>query len=213
MRLIVSILFGCLPLNTLSAQSRSGAEIFAYACAACHGAGSAIAAPRPEALRLMSSKSIASALLTGRMKAQGASLSQNDRVAVAQYLGLPDSALTLRSSAYCPASLPPSQTDAGSAEWNGWGAGASNQRFQSETQAGLRPADIPHLKLKWAFGFPGVATANAQPTLHAGRLYVASAAGIVYSLDAKSGCIHWTFQANAAARATPAGELIDMQTI
>jgi polyvinyl alcohol dehydrogenase (cytochrome) len=134
------------------------------------------------------------------MKSQGAALSQDERVAVAQYLGLPGSALTVRSSAYCSASPPKSQTDAGSAEWYGWGAGASNQRFQSETQAGLRPADVPHLKLKWAFGLPGVATANAQPTLHAGRLYVASAEGIVYSLDAKSGCIHWTFQADDAVR-------------
>lgn len=197
---IVSILLGCLPMNTLGAQSRSGAEIFASACAACHGTGSAIAAPHPEALKLMSAKSIESSLVTGRMKAQGASLSQQDRVAVAQYLGLPRSALTIRSSAYCSASPPRSQTHAGDAEWQGWGAGAGNQRFQSERQAGLRPTDVPQLKLKWAFGLPGAATANAQPTLHAGRLYVASAEGIVYSLDAKTGCIHWTFQADDAVR-------------
>jgi len=200
MRLIVSILLGGLSLNAVGAPSRSGAEIFAQACAACHGTGDTIAAPRPEALRLMSSKAIESALLDGRMKAQGASLSQNERVAVAQYLGIPGSALSIRSSAYCSASMPPAQTDVGGAEWTGWGAGAANQRFQSEAQAGLRPADIAHLKLKWAFGFPGVATANAQPTLHAGRLYVASADGIVYSLDANSGCIHWTFQADDAVR-------------
>jgi polyvinyl alcohol dehydrogenase (cytochrome) len=194
------ILLGCLPLYALSAQPRSGAQVFDGACAGCHGTGSAIAAPHPEALRLMSARSIESALQTGRMKAQGASLSQDDRVAVAQYLGIPASALVLQRSAYCSASAPRSQQGADSAGWSGWGAGAGNQRFQSEAQAGLSIADIPHLKLKWAFGLPGVATANAQPTVHAGRLYVASAEGIVYSLDAKSGCIHWTFQADDAVR-------------
>jgi polyvinyl alcohol dehydrogenase (cytochrome) len=200
MRSLVLMLLGCLPLNTLSAQSRSGEDIFTSACAACHGTGSAIAAPHPEALRLMSAKSIESALVTGRMKAQGAELSPQERVVVAQYLGLPDSALTLPSSAYCSASLPPKQKDPGSAEWSGWGASANNQRFQSAARAGLRVDDVPRLKLKWAFGLPGVATANAQPTLHAGRLYVASAVGTVYSLDAKTGCIHWTFQADDAVR-------------
>jgi polyvinyl alcohol dehydrogenase (cytochrome) len=199
-RLAAAILLACFAPGVASAQARSGAEVFDVACAMCHGTGSAIAAPHPEALKLMSARSIESALQTGRMKAQGSSLSPDERVAVAQYLGIPASGLVLPGSAYCPATAPPSQQGAGRAGWNGWGARAGNQRFQPAAQAGLRPADVPHLKLKWAFGLPGVATANAQPTLHAGRLYVASAEGIVYAIDARSGCIHWAFQADDAVR-------------
>jgi polyvinyl alcohol dehydrogenase (cytochrome) len=199
-RLIIAILLGCLPLSAAGAQPRSGAEVFGDACARCHGVDSTMAAPHPEALRLMSVRSIESALLTGRMKAQGATLSQDDRVAVAQYLGIPQSSLIIRSSAYCSASTPRPQKGTGKAGWSGWGADAGNRRFQSEAQAGLRAMDVPHLKLKWAFGLPGVATANAQPTVHAGRLYVASAEGIVYSIDAQGGCIYWTFQADDAVR-------------
>ena len=38
--------------------------------------------------------------------------------------------------------------------WNGWGDDASNRRFQNAKAAGLTAADVPKLKLKWAFGFP-----------------------------------------------------------
>ena len=43
---------------------------------------------------------------------------------------------------------------AASASWNGWGNDNSNTRFQPAAQARLTAADVPKLKLKWAFGFP-----------------------------------------------------------
>ena len=57
--------------------------------------------------------------------------------------------------------------------WNGWGNGLANTRFQSATAAGLTAAQVPRLKLKWAFGFPTGVSANAQPTVVAGRVFVA----------------------------------------
>src|SRR4029077_10508087 len=39
--------------------------------------------------------------------------------------------------------------------WNGWGNGVSNARFQNAKAAGLSAGQVPSLKLKWAFGFPG----------------------------------------------------------
>ena len=40
------------------------------------------------------------------------------------------------------------------------GNGLSNARFQSTEGAGLTADDVPNLRLKWAFGFPG---ANSSP--------------------------------------------------
>jgi len=41
--------------------------------------------------------------------------------------------------------------------WNGWGNDpTTNSRFQTAKAAGLTAAQVPQLKLKWAFGFPGV---------------------------------------------------------
>jgi polyvinyl alcohol dehydrogenase (cytochrome) len=85
--------------------------------------------------------------------------------------------------------------------WNGWGASVTNARFQPTTQAGLRAADIPKLKLKWAFGIPNVSQARSQPAVVGGRLFMASDSGMVYALDPKSGCTYWTFKAQAGVRA------------
>ncbi len=88
----------------------------------------------------------------------------------------------------------------GGSRWNGWGAGVTNARFQPADQAGLAAADVPRLRLKWAFGYPRSATAQSQPTVVGGRLFVASERGVVYALDAASGCTHWTFEAASGVR-------------
>ena len=67
--------------------------------------------------------------------------------------------------------------------------------------AGFTAAQVPRLKLKWAFGFPGDVGADAQPTIAGGRVFVGSQSGTVYSLNAATGCIHWSFQAAAPVRA------------
>ena len=66
--------------------------------------------------------------------------------------------------------------------------------------AGLTPEQVPRLQLKWAFGFPGASAANAQPTIVGGLLFVGGGDRKVYALDAKSGCIRWTFATEAVVR-------------
>ena len=43
-------------------------------------------------------------------------------------------------------------------------------------------------------------SAWSHPTVAAGRVFVGSQNGTVYSLDAKTGCIHWTFSAKGGVR-------------
>ena len=88
----------------------------------------------------------------------------------------------------------------GGPRWNGWGVGVTNTRFQPAEHAGLAAADVPGLKLKWAFGYPNSATAQSQPTVVGGRLFVASERGVVYALDAETGCTHWSFAAQSGVR-------------
>jgi polyvinyl alcohol dehydrogenase (cytochrome) len=83
--------------------------------------------------------------------------------------------------------------------WNSWGVDYRNSRFQPGASAGLTPGQVSRLQLKWAFGFPG-ATALYGQTVYDGRLYVTSNAGYVYSLDAETGCLHWSFRAQSAVR-------------
>ena len=104
----------------------------------------------------------------------------------------PDAAPELNSctSAAGPVSI-------GTAQWSGWGRDSDNSRYQPEPA--LRAADVPKLALKWAYGYRSQA-AYGQPTVVDGRLFVTNTAGRVYSLDAKSGCTYWTFDAAAGVR-------------
>jgi polyvinyl alcohol dehydrogenase (cytochrome) len=48
--------------------------------------------------------------------------------------------------------------------------------------------------------FPLGVSAFGQPSVAAGRVFVGSDIGYVYSLDMHSGCVHWSYQTKAAVR-------------
>ena len=97
-------------------------------------------------------------------------------------------------------SNPPLSDPAAGPAWNGWGVNEMNTRFQSAKNAGLTAADVPKLKLKWAFGYPTGVSAFGQPTIASGRVFVGTDTGYVYSLDAKTGCVYWSFQTKGSVR-------------
>lgn len=84
--------------------------------------------------------------------------------------------------------------------WDGWGNGLAQNRFQSAEMAQLDAKSVPRLKLKWAFGFPGVTEAYGPPTVFGGRVFVGSADHHVYALDARDGCVAWSFDAGVRVR-------------
>ena len=88
----------------------------------------------------------------------------------------------------------------GASEWNGWGNGLANTRFQSAQAAGLSSDDVPHLKLKWAFGLPAGGETSGEPSVFGGRIFFGDYNSFVYSLDAATGCVYWSFHADAQIR-------------
>src|SRR5438067_6350550 len=173
----------------VEARGQNPGAVFQARCAQCHKASNDVGAPLPETLRQMSWQSILAALETGKMKGIGDAMSPTERESVAKSIGTAD-ALSIPPSAKCSAA-PQSRT---AADWNGW-ADAANTRFQPARQAGLTSQTTPKLKLKWAFGFPGVTTAFGTPAIVDGKLFVGAADGTVYSLDARTGCMYWTYTA------------------
>ena len=166
-------------------------------CAACHDHPTS-RIPARAAIARHSPDEVMQTLTGGVMRTQAAGLSMNDRVAVATYLTgkAPVGRLApVPETNRCPAPHAPA-VDSGPI-WNGWGGDLANTRFQNDP--GLSAADVPHLKLKWAFGYRATYV-YGQPTLVGGRVYVTSSSGRVYSLDAKSGCTYWTFDAAAPVR-------------
>ena len=70
----------------------------------------------------------------------------------------------------------------------------------SDRRRASTAADAPKLALKWAFGFPNGNSAYGQPAVVGGRVFVGADTGFVYALDAATGCIHWSFRADAGVR-------------
>jgi polyvinyl alcohol dehydrogenase (cytochrome) len=101
----------------------------------------------------------------------------------------------------CSSDAPPLGNPVTGPRWNGWSPDpTSNALFQTAAAAGLTAAQVPKLKLKWAFGFPGGAIAWGQPVIAGGWMFVGSDNGHVYALDARTGCVHWSFAALSGVR-------------
>ena len=186
-----------------------GATLFRDHCATCHDGGDP-RAPGRDALRARAPQAIVDALSSGSMRYQGMALSGAERRAIAEYLtsrsirvpiaGDAAGRCTPRAARFGdPARLP---------AWTAWSPSIENTHFQPAAPADLAAEQIPRLSLKWAFGFPDASSSWAQPTIAGGRLFIGSQNGTVYSLDAATGCIAWTFAARAGVRASV---VIDVQ--
>ena len=188
-------------VSTASAQTApNGEALYKANCANCHSQTQAgQQAPGADALRQLSPEAIVTAMTYGRMQVQAIALSDDERKAVAEFLtgrrvAPPAPPVVVNRCSASPAVTNP----ATGPSWNGWGNGVANARYAKA--AGLTAADLPRLKLKWAFGYAGVDSARAQPALAGGRLFVASENGEIHALDPKTGCTHWTVRARMGVR-------------
>jgi len=187
------------------AQAPNGEQVYRQHCAGCHN-GSIPRMPSRDALKTLTPEHVETALSSFTMRRQGAALTPAERRAVAEYVtGRPAGSYRapiemIPKSAFC--ATPPPDNPEG-ASWNGFNGNIFNTRFQPAAAAGLSPTAVPRLKLKWAFGFPGVSASGSQVTVAGSRAYVGSRNGMVYALDTNSGCIVWTFEADAGVRSTP----------
>ena len=189
-----AVLLAQAPENARSA----GNILFERECATCHIAGDSSRAPSLAALRGLEPDAVVAALTTGKMAAQAQRLSPADRVAVAEFVtGRVAAGAAAKSTGQCALASDFSRSF-GKPGWNGWGAGLANTRY-TET-GGISAAQVPRLKLAWAFGFPRALAARTQPTVIGDWLFTASDAGDVFALDSQTGCIRWTYKARAAVR-------------
>jgi polyvinyl alcohol dehydrogenase (cytochrome) len=184
----------------------NGAELYARACAQCHeSSDTEIRAPKRDVMRAMTPEAILRTLESDSMKPFAQELSRAERAAVAVHIA--GRALTQQAAAVMSANEVSCTDGTGDLVrtmdgpgWNGWGADIANSRFQSAKAAGISAATVGRLRLKWTFGFAGALSANAQPSLAGGRVFVGGGDRKVYALDAKSGCIHWAFDTDAIVR-------------
>ena len=182
---------------SLSAQD--GAGLYRDSCASCHDAGLE-RAPTRAAFHAMTPESVLAAMETGAMISMASFRTAAERRAIAEFVTGKAFGSVLETA--IPASAMCSGGEVAGTKnralWNGWGQNSSNTRYQDAP--GFSAAQVPRLKLKWAFGFPGDLTIEAQASLAGGRLFIGSRTGRVYSLNPSTGCVYWSFDAGAAVR-------------
>jgi polyvinyl alcohol dehydrogenase (cytochrome) len=166
-------------------------------CSACHDHPQE-RIPARDVIARRTPDEVMQTLTNGLMRTQAGGLNMNDRVALATFLTgkAPSGNLGKAPEGNLCAKHDTAALDTGPS-WNGWGRDLENSRYQPEP--GLTAADVPRLKVKWAFGYRATYI-YGQPAIVGGRVYVTSSTGRVYSLDAGTGCTHWTFDAAAAVR-------------
>jgi polyvinyl alcohol dehydrogenase (cytochrome) len=194
-----SYLIACAFLaGSLWAADPDGAALYQARCAACHDNNSAEGrVPKREQIAARAPAAIVNTMFDGAMIPQASGLTLEEGRAIARFItGKEFSSVSNVPLGNCEA--PAKKLLLSSSDWNGWGVDSDNSRYQAKP--GLSAVDIPRLKVKWAFGFPGESRAWAQPAVAGGRVFVGSAGGTVYSLDAATGCVHWSFKADGAIR-------------
>jgi polyvinyl alcohol dehydrogenase (cytochrome) len=181
----------------------SGEEVFKQRCAGCHESNNP-RIPRVEVLHRMPAASILRALNWGAMINIAYTMSIAEREAVASYLGTHDAPAGVKSTAFCADRAVRFSADAKKPQpqWNGWSPSPNNARYQNAQNAGLTIDGVQRLKLKWAFAYDGDTTAFSQPTIVDGNLFTGSASGSIYALDAKTGCVRWTYDARGPVRSS-----------
>jgi polyvinyl alcohol dehydrogenase (cytochrome) len=178
-----------------------GIFTFTGHCASCHDTHAG-GAPDRYSLNRFTPEQVLEKMTTGSMAPHAQGLTEMEMRVVAVYVagrpfGSSQSGEAAAMKNRCASSAPLSDPSK-SPMWNGWGFDLGNSRFQPAP--GLTAAEVPRLKLKWAFAFPNANSAYGQPTAVAGRVFVGADTGFVYSLDAASGCVNWSFKANAGVR-------------
>jgi polyvinyl alcohol dehydrogenase (cytochrome) len=196
MRSVLVLTIALLAPHAYAAES--GEAVFKARCAGCHDQNNPRIPPR-ESLQRMPATRILRALNYGAMITVAYTMPIAQREAVAKWLGTEGSDPAPPASAFCADRTAQVATNP-KFVWNGWSASPGNTRFQSADQAGLSLDQVRNLKLKWAFAFQGDLTAFAQPTILDGNLFVGSAGGAIHNLDARTGCIRWSYQATGPVR-------------
>lgn len=179
----------------------NGAALTADKCLNCH----ARPGPWPDVNRLskLTSEEVYRVITAGLMRELAIGLNDAERQAIAAYIGnLNPEKASPASGGLCQAGsaeIRKSRKDAGSLP--GRSPGSWNDRYVRDVN--LTRSQVAGMKLKWSFVFPDTGpftSAGSEPTVVDGRLYIGNLNGMVYALDAKTGCTYWSFKARTHVR-------------
>jgi polyvinyl alcohol dehydrogenase (cytochrome) len=182
-------------------EAQDGAALYKERCASCHDSPQG-RIPSIGAIKQMTPEAVYAALTNGAMKSQASGLSTQEVISLLVYIapaGIANPTPAFEKSCTGNAPLKPGASAWGG-PWGGWSPSVTNSRYQDAKAAGLAAADVPRLKLKWAFNLGAVTMGRGQPAVAGNRVFIGTLAGDVYAIDTASGCVHWAFKATAGMR-------------
>ena len=183
----------------------AGLTYFQTKCMSCHRENDSSKAPSARRIRQMTPEQIYAVVSKPSRPEHDQGLTDPQKRRLSEFMGGYRQLGSLEAGNpknfpnRCPSNPPMTDPYAG-AFWSGWGADIENTRYQKTEAAGITKADVPKLKLKWAFGFPLGISAYSQPAIASGRVFVGTDIGWVYSLDAKTGCYYWGYETGVTVR-------------
>jgi polyvinyl alcohol dehydrogenase (cytochrome) len=172
------------------------AALYEEHCAQCHRGG-VPKAPHEVAFQMLGSKAILASMNAGSMQQEASVLTADQRQTLANHLGgdrtgAPEPLICSDDRRAFDQSDPPAVA--------GWGFTPASTRFIPAEVADLSASEVSRLQLKWAFAYPDATRARSQPVVAAGSVFVGSQHGSVYALDLETGCVRWSFAADAEVR-------------
>jgi polyvinyl alcohol dehydrogenase (cytochrome) len=210
---IGTAIFWLAPHSAFTEEPSPGATLYQNNCAACHDHPETTRALPRETMAMMPAATIIFALTEGKMKVQGASLSEADRNVLVGYLTGGHGPISNKDewsqSMMCAADRLVVDLK-GPATVTTFGYDLANTRVLNARQAGLTKAQLSHLELAWAIGIPGATTMRSQPAIVGKTVFMpATEAGAVYAFDVSEPakpCIKWIYhtQGNAPLRSSVA---------
>jgi polyvinyl alcohol dehydrogenase (cytochrome) len=176
-------------------QAADGAALYAQHCAACHDHASGRIPPKVLISITRSAEDVIDTLTLGAMRVQATGLSAEQIKTLAVYLTGKQPVPRAAPDANRCSGAPDPQLSAG--DWRSWGRDLASSRFQPDP--GFTSAQVPHLKLRWTFAYPGRA-AFSQPAVVGNLVLTGGTGGRLFALDAKTGCTYWSYDAGALVR-------------
>jgi len=175
-----------------------GQPVYRANCATCHDNPEATRSPSRETLSQMSVQALTFALTQGKMKTQGAALTDQTRAQLIEFLTGKTKATTdtWSQAMACPASrrTPDLKSPATVATF---GFDERNTRTLTARQTGITKASLSKLDLAWAIGFPDVTMMRSQAAVVGRTLFLPVAeAAAMYAFDVSDPakpCVQWVY--------------------
>lgn len=188
--------------QTVSQLPHPGTAVYRIRCAACHDSSEETKAPSRATLSAMSYQVLSFALTRGKMQAQAAGLSDQERGDLINYLtGRSSETKDTWSQALSCADRTVDLKAAPAIST--FGFDARQTRVLTARQSGLTKAELGKLDLAWSLAFPDATMMRSQPAVVGKTVFLPVAeASALYAIDVSNPaapCVKWVYRTPGGA--------------